>query len=110
MGQNVERWLPRGGVRATKAQNRRNRQPVPRHFGGAQRLLPGFLSVLLACLCIRGPRAVVKYPFGGAIMAKSKKKKNKMSKAQQRAMRRQQIVMAAIGVLIILSFVITLIK
>ncbi len=43
-------------------------------------------------------------------MAKSKSKKNKLSKAQQRAMRRQQIVMAAIGALIILSFVITLIK
>ena len=44
-------------------------------------------------------------------MAKSKsKKKNKMSKSQQRAMRRQQVVMAGIGVLIILSFVVTLIK
>ena len=43
-------------------------------------------------------------------MAKSKSKKSKMSKAQQRAMRRQQVVMALIGGLIILSFVITLIK
>ncbi len=42
-------------------------------------------------------------------MAK-KAKKTKMSKAQQRAMRRQQVIMAFIGGLIILSFVITLIK
>ncbi len=44
-------------------------------------------------------------------MAKSKKtKKPKMSRSQQRAMRRRQVVMAVIGGLIILSFVVTLIK
>ncbi len=44
-------------------------------------------------------------------MAKSKKaRKPKMSRAQQRAMRRRQVVMAVIGGLIILSFVVTLIK
>jgi len=45
-------------------------------------------------------------------MAKRNKKQNKpkMSKAQQRAMRRQQIVMGVIGILIILSFVVTLVK
>ena len=40
----------------------------------------------------------------------AKKKRKTLSKAQQRAMRRQQIVMAFIGGLIILSFVVTLIK
>ncbi len=40
----------------------------------------------------------------------AKNKKRKMSKAQQRAMRRQQIIMGVIGLLIILSFVITLVK
>jgi len=37
-------------------------------------------------------------------------KKSKMSKSQQRAMRRQQVIMAIIGLLIIFSFVITMIK
>jgi len=37
-------------------------------------------------------------------------KKSKMSKSQQRAMRRQQVIMAIIGVLIILSFVITMVR
>jgi hypothetical protein len=43
------------------------------------------------------------------IMAKKKKKAPQLSKRQRRKMRTQQILMAAIGILIVLSFIISLI-